>query len=116
MTAGTYPAQATDADGVTVPVVTTQGEYRYVGRLTVTFDANGRIEATDTTRSGPVRVGVRGPAVRSAPPVTLPADPDYVSPEDAFLKANVIDPLDTYKAVLAAIVIGTTEVASTAAT
>lgn len=98
-TAGTYPATATDAAGATVPVVTTQGEYRYVGRLTANFDAAGKLVGTDATRSGPVRVSA------------LAADPDFVSPQDAFLKTNVIDPLDTYKAALAANVIGTTEVA-----
>jgi 5'-nucleotidase len=38
-----------------------------------------------------------------------PAQPDYV-PEDAGLKASVTDPLTTYKASLAANVIGTTDV------
>ncbi|MDA0183580.1 bifunctional metallophosphatase/5'-nucleotidase [Solirubrobacter phytolaccae] len=98
-TAGTYPATSTDLDGNTVPVVTTQGEYRYVGRLTVKFDGAGKIVETDAAKSGPVRVSA------------LAADPDVVSPQDAFLKANVTDPLDTYKAALAANVIGTTEVA-----
>lgn len=108
---GAYPAEAKDADGVTVPVVTTQGEYRYVGRLTVDFDAAGRIVDTDETRSGPVRVSAWAGGPFGNPPVQLATDPDFVSPQDAFLKAAVIDPLDAFKAVLAANVIGTTEVA-----
>ncbi|MBE2318063.1 bifunctional metallophosphatase/5'-nucleotidase [Solirubrobacter sp. CPCC 204708] len=96
--ADVYPATAKDADGAAVPVVTTQGEYKYVGRLTVDFDAAGKIKSTDTTRSGPIRVSA------------LASDPDYVSPEDAFLKTDVTDKLTAYKAVLKANVIGTTEV------
>ncbi|WP_278235052.1 5'-nucleotidase C-terminal domain-containing protein [Isoptericola sp. AK164] len=38
---GEYPQIATDADGAEVPVVTTPGNYRYVGQLAVTFDADG---------------------------------------------------------------------------
>ena len=55
--------------------------------------------STDTARSGPVRV--------SATSTT----PDYVADEDPALKSQIIAPLDAYKAVLAANVIGTTEVA-----
>jgi len=52
---GTYPMLAKDADGRAVPVVTTNGDYRYVGRLIVDFDANGKVVAIDKA-SGPVRV------------------------------------------------------------
>jgi 5'-nucleotidase / UDP-sugar diphosphatase len=94
---GPYPLVAQDRTGADVPIVTTQGEYRYVGRLTVTFDSRGRITATDTARSGPVRVSAN------------PADPD-VAAEDQRLKTTVTDPLTEYKAGLANNVIGTTEV------
>ena len=40
---GAYPLTAQSADGVAVPVVTTSGQYRYLGRLDVTFDAEGRV-------------------------------------------------------------------------
>ena len=53
---GPYPLSLKDSTGKNVPLVTTQGEYRYLGRLAVTFDANGDIESTDTTKSGPVRI------------------------------------------------------------
>lgn len=53
--AGEYPQQLTDADGNTVYVVTTGGDYKYVGNLTVTFDAEGNITEIDEI-SDPVPV------------------------------------------------------------
>jgi len=94
---GPYPTVAKDSTGADVPIVTTQGEYRYVGRLTVTFDPAGHIVATDAAKSGPVRV------------TADPAQPDYVA-EDAGLKSLITDPLNSYKANLAANVIGNTDV------
>ncbi len=94
---GPYPTVAKDKTGANVPIVTTQGEYRYVGRLTVTFDPAGHLIATDAAKSGPVRV------------TADPAQPDYAA-EDADLKRTITDPLVTYKASLAANVIGTTDV------
>ena len=52
---GAYPLTATDLDGVEVPVVTTAGNYKYLGRLIVDFDANGMVTAI-SDESGPVRV------------------------------------------------------------
>jgi 5'-nucleotidase len=92
-----YPRSISDADGDPVPMVTTQGEYKYVGRLTVTFDADGDIVSTDLSRSGPVRV------------TADPAQPDYAA-EDPVLKREITDPLTAYKASLAANKIGTTDV------
>ena len=75
---GAYPLPAKDAAGATVPVVTTQGEYRYVGRLTVDFDARRQPGRRPTpTRSGPVRVVRRRRRT-----------PDYVADEDAALKSQ----------------------------
>jgi len=52
---GAYPLQAFDSDGTYVPVVTTSGQYRYVGRLVVDFDPRGDlIRVSDI--SGPVAV------------------------------------------------------------
>ena len=93
---GPYPTIASDSTGADVPIVTTQGEYRYVGRLVAMFDADGRItEIMD--RSGPVRVSANA------------ADPD-VATENAALKTAITDPLVDYRAALAANVIGTTAV------
>lgn len=41
--AGTYPFLATDLAGKTVPVVNTDGNYKYVGRLVVDFDSDGNL-------------------------------------------------------------------------
>ncbi len=54
-TARPYPVQARDAEGRTVPVVTTSGDLRYVGRLITGFDARGNLVRV-AEESGPVRV------------------------------------------------------------
>ena len=53
---GDYPLYATDGTGRSIPVVTTSGQYRYVGKLTATFDAAGELIMVDDAASGPVRV------------------------------------------------------------
>ncbi len=58
---GAYPQIATDLDGNAVPVVTTPGNYRYVGRLQLSFDRQGRIVAIDGEDSGIQLVTDRGP-------------------------------------------------------
>lgn len=54
--AQTYPAIRTGADGRPVAVVNTDGEFSYVGRLNLTFDANGVLDpaAIDPALNGPV--------------------------------------------------------------
>ena len=94
---GAYPTAVTDADGKAVLVVSTAGEYKYVGRLTVDFDKAGEITAYDDAKSGPVRVS------------GTPTDPDYAE-EDAFVKANAVDPVTEFSAGLASQPNGTTEV------
>ena len=91
---GAYPLLATDADGATVPVVSTDGGYTYLGRLEVTFDAQGRITAISDD-SGPIRVASTAVA-------------DGVEP-DADLVARVVEPVQAYVASLGR-VIGTSEV------
>ncbi|MGI9612080.1 MAG: bifunctional metallophosphatase/5'-nucleotidase [Acidimicrobiales bacterium] len=62
---GTYPQVAMDADGVEVPIVTTPGNYRYVGALQVTFDRDGDVIGWDSDDSGIKLVTSDGPgAVR----------------------------------------------------
>jgi 5'-nucleotidase len=87
--AGPYPTMATDAAGVAVPIVTTQGEYRYVGRLVAEFDAGGRITSYDTARSGPIRVSGRT------------GDADIIA-GDSRLVAEIDTPLAAYAVALAA--------------
>jgi 5'-nucleotidase len=75
---GAYPALSTSMDGAVVPVVVTPGDYRYVGRLVLGFDAAGNLVEIGS-ESGVVRV-----AGGSQPDAVL-ADPQ--------VQAQVIDPL-----------------------
>ncbi|MGP9814671.1 ExeM/NucH family extracellular endonuclease, partial [Rhodopseudomonas sp. NSM] len=47
--AGTYPIVTANADGNTTLIVNTSGEYSYVGRLVVDFDAEGNVIYTENT-------------------------------------------------------------------
>jgi 2',3'-cyclic-nucleotide 2'-phosphodiesterase (5'-nucleotidase family) len=93
---GPYPTFAADADGTQVPVVTTSGSYRYIGRLVADFDRRGNLLAVDDARSGPVRVS--GPNL-----------PDAVAP-DPVTQRQVVEPVAAYVAALAENVIAQTEV------
>jgi 5'-nucleotidase len=93
---GAYPLYETDATGRQLPIITTRGDYRYVGRLVVDFDASGTVVAVDPT-SGPVRVAST-------------AQPDGVA-ADAFVQSQVTTPVTNAVAALAANVIATSEVA-----
>lgn len=59
---GTYPVIKTDADGKPVAVVSTDGNYRYLGRLVLDFDAAGTIipESYDPSISGAYRTDAVG--------------------------------------------------------
>jgi 5'-nucleotidase len=93
--AGSYPLTATDADGVAVPVITTSGDYKYVGRLVVGFDKTGAVVDVDQAASGPVRVVGFGD--------------DAVAP-DPTVQAEVVDPVQAFVNGLAANIIATSEV------
>jgi 5'-nucleotidase len=95
---GAYPLNTPDLDGNTVPIVTTEGDYLYVGRLTADFDGDGNLVDVIEAESGPVRVTVDA------------GQPDAVLP-DASVQANVVVPVEAHIAGLAAEIIGTTEVA-----
>jgi len=95
---GTYPQVAIDAGGNEVPVVTTSGEYRYVGRLVVGFDKSGNVVAINEDRSGPVRVAT------GTCNGTLPCD-DAVEP-DPLMQTMVVDPVTAYLDGLASQVVG----------
>ncbi len=90
---GAYPQIATGADGAAIPVVTTAGDYKYLGRLDVTFDDEGNVVGWD---GGPIRVAGGD-------------NPDAVRP-NATLQALVVEPLIEDLAELAANVIATSEV------
>ncbi len=99
---GAYPQVAADLNGDSVPVVTTSGEYRYVGQLVVGFDRHGNVLQIHEERSGPKRVATddcNG---------TLPCD-DTVFP-DPFMQYFVVNPVEEYVAELANIIVGVSEV------
>jgi 5'-nucleotidase len=100
---GEYPQTATDSDGTSVPVVTTSGDYKYVGRLVVGFDKAGNVVEVDAERSGPVRVAT------GTCNDTTPCD-DTVEP-DPQVQARVVDPVVAGLEDLASDVVGTSEVA-----
>jgi len=94
---GTYPIVVKDLSGRKVSIVTTGGEYKYVGRLIVDFDkTTGEITRIDPN-SGPVRVagGV---------------NPDAVMP-DPEVQAQVTRPVQAFVATLETNVIARSEVA-----
>jgi len=93
---GQYPIYETDASGRQVPIITTRGDYRYVGRLVVDFDPKGNVIGIDSS-SGPVRVASTAFA-------------DGVI-EDPLVKAQVTDPVAASVAALASNVIAISEVA-----
>lgn len=90
-----YPLHLKDKAGVDVPVVTTAGDYKYVGRLVVNFDARGRVLSVDPA-SGPVRVS--GVA------------PDAVAP-DPKIQRTVVEPVSRFVEGMAANVVAQSEVA-----
>jgi 5'-nucleotidase len=53
---GKYPEMVKDADGVDVPLITAKGNYSYLGRFDVTFDAKGKVSSYNKTTSYPRRV------------------------------------------------------------
>ena len=76
---GPYPMVVQNAEGTNVPVVTTSGEYEYLGRLDVIFDAVGRVISYT---GGPIRVA--GGDL-----------PDAVVP-DPVIKKHVSDPVASF--------------------
>lgn len=90
-----YPLYMPDAAGVDVPVVTTAGDYKYVGRLVVNFDRSGRVLGVDAA-SGPVRVS-------GVAPDAVTADP--------YVQRRVVEPVIAYTENLAATVVAQSQVA-----
>lgn len=91
----TYPQWRANASGRNVPIVTTNGDYKYVGRLIAGFDDQGNLIAVDPL-SNPVRVAPE-------------SQPDGVLP-DPQVQAQVIDPVQASINALAANVIAVTQV------
>ncbi|HET6998231.1 MAG TPA: bifunctional metallophosphatase/5'-nucleotidase [Solirubrobacterales bacterium] len=93
-----YPKPVLDSAGKPVLVVSTAGEYKYVGRLTVEFTERGRVKRVFDDKSGPVRVS------------GTPTDADYAA-EDPAVKAGAVDPVAAFSASLASQPVGNTELA-----
>ena len=92
---GPYPILAQDANGESVPVVTTPGNYKYVGKLTVGFNSDGEVLKVHRF-SGIERVAAKG-------------QPDGVKPNNKIQKL-VVEPVKESIAALAENVIGQTAV------
>jgi 5'-nucleotidase/UDP-sugar diphosphatase len=92
---GTYPQLALDLDGRQVPVVTTPGNYRYVGQLQLSFDRRGEVVAIDGADSGIQLVTDRGPQAVG---------------ESLIQKHFVEEPVAAFVAGLAAQIIGSSDV------
>jgi 5'-nucleotidase len=92
---GTYPQVATDADDGPVPIVTTPGNYRYVGDLEVTFDRHGNVLSWDEHDSGIELVAGSGPGAVG----------------ESFLQRKLVqEPVATFVEGLAAEIVGQSEV------
>jgi 2',3'-cyclic-nucleotide 2'-phosphodiesterase/3'-nucleotidase/5'-nucleotidase len=86
---GTYPIIKTDADGKPVAVVNTDGNYKYLGRLVLEFDADGLIipDSYDPLISGAYRTDAAGVAALNA---------------EAFIDARVQEVVDKLRDVIVA--------------
>ena len=91
---GPYPLLVQRADGVEVPVITTPGSYKYLGRADLLFNEDGVLIDSE---GGPVRVAGGD-------------NPDAVSPIKPVTRL-VVEPVQDFVDGLAVTVIGTSEVA-----
>ncbi|MGH9214526.1 MAG: bifunctional metallophosphatase/5'-nucleotidase [Acidimicrobiales bacterium] len=92
---GAYPQVAVDADNTQVPIVTTPGNYRYVGALQVTFDRHGDVLSWDEHDSGIKLVASSGPGAVG----------------ESFLQRRLVEePVAEFVAGLAADIVGESEV------
>lgn len=90
---GPYPLKVTDADGDTVYVVTTAGQFKYLGNFNAQFSARGEIISYD---GGAIRVSAIAP--------------DAVTANQG-IQDNVVDSLLLYIANLSSNIIANTQVA-----
>ncbi len=89
-----YPVYATNFNGAQVPVVTTVGDYKYVGRLIVGFDAAGNVVLVDSASRAERVSGVAPDAVAA----------------DAAVQSQVVAPVQAANAALASNIIAVSEV------
>jgi len=63
---GVYPTMLTDQAGAEVPLVTTSGNYKYLGRADLNFDSNGNFLVVDALTTYPRRVIPTSPVATAA--------------------------------------------------
>jgi 5'-nucleotidase len=97
---GPYPSFAPNS---TIPIITTAGDYKYVGKFVADFDARGNL-INWNPQSGPVRVAKD---TNPDPAITTPSD---AAQPDAIVQSQVITPVSAYLATLAAQTVGTSNV------
>ncbi|MXY87368.1 MAG: bifunctional metallophosphatase/5'-nucleotidase [Dehalococcoidia bacterium] len=100
---GHYPLEASDADGKTVYIVTTAGNYKYAGRLDAVFDAAGEVTSIVAASSYP------RPVVPESEAAAAAGFTSAVTPDLALIDL-VEDPVAACLADLASTTIATTEV------
>ncbi len=93
---GTYPLVEKDSEERSVPIVTTPGEYKYIGRMEASFDAQGNL--IEDVRGSLLRVA--GPSSRQA---------DAIRPDQEIQK-NAVDPVLQFEKSLKDNVLAQTEV------
>ncbi len=101
--AGTYPIEESDADGRTVYIVTTAGNYKYLGRLDVEFDADGEVAQVLTDTSYPRRV------IPQSDTATALGLSDAVAPDPGIV-SSVVEPVQACLAGFATTVVAQSEV------
>jgi 2',3'-cyclic-nucleotide 2'-phosphodiesterase (5'-nucleotidase family) len=93
---GPYPIWVIGGDGHKVPIVTTSGDYRYLGQLVAGFNDRGRLVTVKDPVSGPLRVSSL-------------VNPDGVKPA-SYIQKNVVVPLEAAIAEAAANIVATSDV------
>lgn len=85
---GDYPTLVTDKSGKVVPLVTSVGNYKYVGRIDITFDASGSYLSHNEETSRPYRV------IPKSAEATALGITDAVTP-DSRIVAQAITPVQS---------------------
>lgn len=100
---GDYPTLVRDKAGKVVPLVTSVGNYKYVGRIDINFDANGNYLSHDEKTSRPYRV------IPKSAEATALGITDAVTP-DSRIVAQAIKPVQDCTEDLSNTVIANSEV------
>ena len=100
---GSYPLFVNDKASNAVPLITTVGNYKYVGRFDATFDSKGRLVSYNADTSYPRRV------IPTSAAATTAGITDAVTP-DARVLAAAVTPVTACLTALGTTAIGKTEV------